>query len=153
MATAIKIVNSKNNIFDGNFISGFETGIEAINSDIILNRNRIQRCNVGLQLRNSDAIIHDGVFTDNAIDIVVDRSKAQLIDTIANMILAVTPKNDYRINPYYIESLAIKVINTRDPLEKRRNYKQLLGYLKNFTYIWAIYGIVKEALRLAGINI
>ena len=147
---AIRLRNAKNVVLRNNYISGFDIGIDAVNSDINMSRNRIQNCDIGLRLTNSQAEFHNDYFSDNDIDIAVNNSRTELIDTIARRILANTPKNDYRINPYYIQNLARKTINAKNIQEKKRNYKTLLKYMKGFTYIWTIYNIVKEALRLAG---
>jgi hypothetical protein len=121
-----------------------------LNSGILLSNNNLQRCNIGLELINSDAVVHNNFFIDNAIDIVVNRSKAQLIDTLAKRVLAILPNGDIRINPYAIESMAIRIINTRDIQEKKSRLRQLLRYLKYYRHIWAIYCILKEIARLAG---
>ena len=150
MATAIKLKNAKRVLLDNVVISGFNRGIEAINSDFALSNSNVRRNVVGVDLTNSDAIIHNSQLVDNAIDIVVNKSRVQLIDTIAYRILEILPKGDCRMNPYQIERIAYSIINTRDIQEKKRNLSQLLKYLKNYTHIWGIYQIIKEILRWVG---
>ena len=135
------------------FISGFDKGIEAVDSDFLMTGSRIQRCDIGMDLTNSTAIIHRSQLTDNVIDAVVNRSKAYMIDTIALRVLELLPKGDYRINPYALQNLALNIINTKDVREKRRRLRYLLKTLKKYSYIWTIYSIIKEIIRLAGVPI
>jgi hypothetical protein len=153
LSTGIKVQNSKNIYIRGGSIAGFNKGIEAINSDVIINNTTFQRCNVAIDLTNSEALINNPIFVDNIIDITVNKSDAKLINTLTNKILAITPQTDIRINPYVIEQMGLKVINTRDVAEKKKRFRELLKYLKYYTHIWAIYSILKEIARLAGYNI
>lgn len=150
MATAIKLRNAKGVVLRHVTISGFNKAIEAVNSDVFIGDSNVRRNVVGVDLANSEAVIHNSQLVDNAIDLVVNGSRVQLIDTIAHRILQLLPKGDYRINPYQIERIAYAVINTRDIQEKKRNLRQLLRYLKNYTHVWEIYEILREVLRLVG---
>lgn len=150
MATAIRLHNAKNTIVRNCYVSGFNKGIEAINSDVLLSNNKFQKCGVGLELINSKAVVHNSYFMDNVIDIVVNKSKAQLIDSLARRILAILPNGEIRINPYVIRNMAIQIINTRDIQEKRSRLRKLLRYLKKYSHVWTIYSILKEIARLAG---
>jgi len=153
MSTAIRLGNSRNVLFRNVFISGFNKGIEAVNSNMLLDGVNVQRCGIGIDLRNSDAVFHRSNLTNNAIDVVVNKSRAYMINTIAQRVLELLPKGDYRINPYQIQNLAINVINTRDIQEKRRRFRKLLNYLTKYSHIWTIYSIIKEIFRFAGILI
>jgi hypothetical protein len=150
MPTGIKIENSKNIRIFGGRISGFDKGIEVINSDVTIAGTTFRRCNVAIDMQNSDVLLNKPIFEDNIVDLIVNKSNARLINTETKKIIAVTPKNDIRINPFAVEQMAIKVINTKDIIEKKNRYRQLLKYLKAYTHIWAIYSILKEIARLAG---
>ena len=153
MSKGIKIENSKNIRILGGKISGFDKGIEVINSDVMIADTTFRKCNVAIDMLNSDVLLSKPIFEDNIIDLVVNKSNARLINTLTRKIIAVTPKNDLRINPYTIEQMAIKVINTRDITEKRKSYRKLLKYLKAYSHIWTIYSVLKEIVRLAGFAI
>lgn len=127
-------------------IRGFNRGIEARNSHMLLDGVNIQRCGIGLDLVGSKAIIHRSQIFDNAVDIVVNKSRAFIIGTVVYRILRILPKGDYRINPHRIGHIALGVINTLDVHEKRRRLKQLLSYLKYTPLIWTVYQILKEIL-------
>jgi hypothetical protein len=150
MPTGIKIEKSKDIRIIGGRISGFDKGIEVTESDVIIAGTTFRKCNVAIDMHNSDVLLKSPIFKDNIIDLIVNKSKATLIDTLTRKIIAVTPKNDIRINPFAIESMAIRVINTRDIKEKKRRYRELLKYLKGYSHVWVIYSILKEIARLAG---
>jgi hypothetical protein len=151
LATGIKLENSKNIRIFGGTISGFDKGIDAINSNVAITNTTFRRCNVAVNMVNSDAVFSKPIFEDNIIDLVVNRSSAKLINTLTEKIIAVTPKNDIRVNPFVIERMAIRVINTKDVREKRNRFSKFLKYLKkNYAHIWVIYSILKEIFRLAG---
>lgn len=150
MATAISMHGAKNVYFKDVFIRGFRTGIEATDSTFFMGGSNIQGCGIGVALNNSDAVFHGTSIIDNAIDMVVNKSRAYLINSLARRVLELLPKGDYRINPYLIENLAFNVINTRDIQEKRRRLSTLFNALKKYQHIWVIYSIIKEILRLAG---
>lgn len=150
MATAIALRKAKNVFLRNVFINGFNKGIEAVDSNLLLSGVNVQRCGIGVDLTNSDAIFHHSHLIDNAIDVVVNKSRAYMINTLAQRVLELLPKGDYRINAYQIENIAINVINTRDIQEKRRRLRQLFNILKKYSHIWVIYSIIKEILRLAG---
>jgi hypothetical protein len=107
MASGIRLHNVKDGIVRNCYVSGLTKGLEVINSDVLLSNNSFQRCKIAVELVNSGAVIHNNYFMDNAIDIVVNRSKAKLIDTLARRILAVLPNGGMQINPYVIRSMAI----------------------------------------------
>jgi len=148
MATAIGMRNAKNVILSNVTIRGFSKGIEAVNSNMLLSQANIQRCGIGLDLVNSNSIIHQSRFSDNSIDLVVNRSRAFVIDTMVHRILRILPRGDYRINPYPIEGIALGIINTADVNEKRRLLRQLLSILRNTPLAWTVYQIIREVLRL-----
>lgn len=127
-------------------ISGFNKGIEALDSNLLLSGVNVQRCSVGLDLISSNAAIYRSQLIDNAIDIVVNKSRAFLINTLAYRILRILPKGDYRINPYHIELIAREIINTADISEKRKRLRTLLNILKKTPYAWTIYQIIKEII-------
>ena len=146
VATAIALRSAKNVLMRNVTIRGFDKGIQALNSNLLLSGVNVQRCGVGLDLINSNAAISRSQLIDNAIDIVVNKSRAFLINTLAHRILQILPRGDYRINPYHIERIAYKIINTADISEKRRHLRKLLNILKKTPYAWAIYQIIKEIL-------
>lgn len=153
MSTAIKLGNVRDAVFRNVLISGFNKGIEAANSNLLLSGVNVRRCNIGVDLRNSQAIFHSSRLIDNGIDVVVSKSKAYMIDTIARRVLELLPKGEVRINPYQFQNLAINVINTRNVQEKRRRLRRLLDSLKKYKDIWTIYSIIREIFRLVGYHI
>lgn len=148
MATGIGMRNAKNVLLSNVTINGFSKGIEAVNSSMLLNRANIQSCGIGLDLINSNSVIYSSQFSDNCIDIVVNRSRAFVIDTLVRRILRILPSGDYRVNPYQIEGIALGIINTADIHEKRRRLRQLLLILRNTPLAWTVYQIIKEIFRL-----
>jgi hypothetical protein len=148
MATAIGMRNARNVLLSNVTIRGFSKGIEAVNSSMVLSEANIQRCGVGLDLVNSNSVIHHSQLTDNGIDMVVNKSRAFVIDTLVYRILKILPKGDYRIDPYQIEYIALGVVNTADIREKRRRLRRLLNILKNTPLAWTVYQIIKEIIRL-----
>jgi hypothetical protein len=153
MSTGIEIKSSKDIRILGGTISGFDKGIEVVNSDVIIAGTTFRKCNVAIDMLNSDVLLSKPIFKDNVIDLIVNKSNARLIDALTKKIIAITPKNDIRINPFAIEQMAVQVINTKDIKEKKSRYRQLLGYLKAYSHIWSIYSILKEIARLAGVPI
>ena len=89
----------------------------------------VERCGIGIDLVKSDAIIHNSRVVDNLIDMVVNRSRAFLIDSIVSRILEILPSGDYRVNPYRIRLIAYEIINTRNERMKRDLSRKLLKYL------------------------
>jgi len=150
MATAIKLKNTRETFLNNVFITGFNKGVEAINSKLTLNKVNIQKCNVGLELNNSHAIVRRSVMINNGIDVIVNKSKAIMINTIVRRIIELLPNNEIRINPYRIRNLAFSVINTQNIKEKRKRLKNLLNTLNKYSKIWKIYLILKEILSLVG---
>jgi len=146
LATAIALRSAKNVLMRNVTISGFNKGIEALDSNLLLSGVNVQRCGVGLDLISSNAAIYRSQLIDNAIDIVVNKSRAFLINTLAYRILRILPKGDYRINPYHIELITREIINTADISEKRRRLRTLLNILKKTPYAWTIYRIIKEII-------
>ena len=130
MTTAIKLDNAKSVLLHNVSISGFNKGIEAVNSDLLLSGSNIQRCGIGLDLVNSTAVIDRSRLIDNAIDLVVNKSRAYIINTLAYRILRISPNGDHRFNPYEIRIIAMQIINTVDVREKRRKLRRLLTMLK-----------------------
>lgn len=153
MATAIALRSANNVLMRNVTISGFKKGIEAVDSNLLLNEARVQRCGIGLDLISSNAAIYRSQLIDNAIDIVVKKSTAFLINTLAYRILRILPKGDYRINPYHIGIIANKIIETADVNEKRKWLRRLLNILKGTAYAWTVYRIIREALRLIGVSL
>ena len=146
LTTAIAL-RSANNVFMRNVtIRGFNKGIEALDSNLLLSGVNVQRCGVGLDLISSNAAIYRSQLIDNAIDIVVNKSRAFLVNTLAYRILRILPRGDYRINPYHIELIAHEIINTANISEKRRRLRTLLNILKKTPYAWTIYQIIKEII-------
>ena len=146
VATAIALRGTNNAFLRNVTISGFNKGIEALDSNLLLSGVNVQRCGVGLDLISSNAAIYRSQLIDNAIDIVVNKSRAFLINTLAYRILQILPTGDYRINPYHIGIIAHEIINTADIIEKRRRLRKLLNILKKTPYAWVIYQIIKEIL-------
>jgi len=146
LATAIALRSAKNVLMRNVTISGFNKGIEALDSNLLLSGVNVQRCGVGLDLISSNAAIYRSQLIDNAIDIVVNKSRAFLINTLAYRILRILPKGDYRINPYHIELITREIINTADISEKRQRLRTLLNILKKTPYAWTIYRIIKEII-------
>jgi hypothetical protein len=148
MATAIALHGTNNIILRNVWIDGFNKGIEAVNSNLLLGGVHVQRCGVGLDLMNSYASVHDSKFVDNAIDIIVNKSTVFVINTIAYRILEILPKGDYRLNPYYAERIAYDIIKTKDIGRKRLLLHKLLNILKAAGYGWTVYQILREILKL-----
>jgi hypothetical protein len=146
VATAIALRRANNVLLRNVTIRGFNKGIEALDSNLLLSEVNVQRCGVGLDLISSNAAIYRSQLIDNAIDIVVNKSRAFLINTLAYRILRILPKGDYRINPYHIELITREIINTADISEKRRRLRTLLNILKKTPYAWTIYRIIKEII-------
>jgi hypothetical protein len=150
MATAIKLNKSSNVLLRGVTIRGFNKGIEATDSDLMLSGVNVQRCGIGVELVRSNATFHDTLLRDNNVDLVINNSKAYILNTIAKRIIEITPNGDYRINPVQIRRIAFQIINTTDVREKRRRLKQLWNVVKYTPFAWAVYQIIKEILRLNG---
>jgi len=148
LATAIRLHGTNNAILRNVWISGFNKGIEAVNSNLLLSGVNVQRCGTGLGLVNSYASVHSSRFFDNAIDIAVNKSTAFIINTIAYRILEILPKGDYRINPYTTKRIVYEIINTTDVNRKRLSLRKLLYNLKYVGYGWVVYQILKEILRI-----
>jgi hypothetical protein len=146
LTTAIALRSANNVLMRNVTISGFNKGIEALDSNLLLSGVNVQRCGVGLDLISSNAAIYRSQLIDNAIDIVVNQSRAFLINTLAYRILRILPRGDYRINPYHIELIAHEIINTADISEKRKRLRTLLNILKKTPYAWTIYQIIKEII-------
>jgi hypothetical protein len=146
MATAIALHGARNVVLRNVQILGFQKGVEAVNSNLLLSGVHIQRSAIGLDLLNSYATIHDTRFTENVIDIVVNKSVAFVIDSAVRKIMEILPNSDYRINSYKVRSIGYKIINTRDIEKKRFLLWQLLDYLKYVGYVWLVYQIIKELL-------
>jgi len=149
MTTAIAMRNATNVYLKNVTIRGFNKGIEARNSHLLLDGINVQRCGIGLDLIGSKAILYRSQLFDNAVDIVVNKSTAYIIDSVVYSILRILPKDDYRIDPYRIGRIAFWIVNTADAHEKRRRLKQLLSLLKYTPLAWTVYQILKEALRFA----
>ena len=132
-------------------IRGFNKGIEAVNSDLLLSGVDVRRCGIGVELVDSHVTFHDTFLMDNNVDLVVNNSNAHLINTIARRILAVTPKGEISINPYQIQSIAYQIINTRDITEKKRGLKQLWNVVKYTSLAWTFYQIIERILRYYGL--
>jgi hypothetical protein len=148
IATAIRLHGANRTILRNVWIRGFNKGIEAVNSNLLLSGVNVQRCGTGLGLVNSYASVHRSSFLDNAIDIVVDKSTAFIINTIAYRILEILPKGDYRINPYTTGRIAHEIIRTRDLKAKRSLLRKLLNSLKYVRDGWIVYQILKEIRRV-----
>lgn len=146
LATAIALRSANSVLMRNVTISGFKKGIEALDSNLLLSGVNVQRCGVGLDLISSNAAIYRSQLIDNAIDIVVNKSRAFLMNTLAYRILRILPRGDYQINPYHTELIAHKIINTADISEKRRHLRTLLNILKKTRYAWTIYQIIKEII-------
>jgi len=144
MSTAIALHGVKNVILRNVWISGFKKGVEAVNSNLLLGGVYIQRSGIGLDLVNSYATIHDSRFIENAIDIVVNKSTAFIINTVASKIVEILPKGDYRVNPYMVQSIAYEIISTSDVQRKRSLLRKLLRYLNYVGYGLTVYQILKE---------
>jgi hypothetical protein len=151
MATAIKLDKASRVVLRNVSIRGFNKGIEAIDSDLLLSGVDVQRCGAGVELVRSNATFHDAKIRDNTIDLIINNSKAHIINTIAQRIVEIAPKGDYRINPYQIQAIAYQIINTADINEKRRKLKKLWNIVKYTPLALATYQIIKEILRLEGI--
>jgi hypothetical protein len=151
LGTALALRGSSSVFLDNVVIRGFNKGIEAVDSNLLLSGVDVRGCGVGLGLNNSYASIYRSRLSDNVVDLVVNRSTAFVIDTLAHRILEVLPRGDIRINPYQIERIARRIITTVDVREKRRLLRWLLSIIKVTPLAWTAYSIVKEALRLRGI--
>lgn len=153
MSTAIKLDKSSKILLRNVTIRGFNKGIEAIDSDLLLSQVDVQRCATGIELVRSNATFHDVRLRDNVVDLVINNSRAHIINTIAQRIVEITPKGDYRINSYQIRTIAYQIINTANIQEKRRKLKLLWNVVKYTPIAWTAYQIIKEILRLNGIII
>jgi hypothetical protein len=150
MGTAIALRGTRNAILRNVWISGFDKGIEASDSSLLLSGVNIRGCGTGLDLRSSVASVSDSKFLSNAIDIAVDKSTASMIDIIARRILEITPKGDYRINYYKNAHIVRAIIDTREVKKKRLHLRKLLDALKYPGYLWTAYQIIKEVSRALG---
>lgn len=151
MPSAINLHGVRNAVLDDVWISGFDKGIEASDSSLLLHGVNVQGCGIGLSLRGSVASVSDSRFLNNAIDIAVDKSTAFMIDTIAERILRILPKGDYRINYYRSQHIVREIIDTRDVEKKRSKLRELLNSIRrNPAYLWIVYQIIKEVSRLCG---
>ena len=153
MGTAIALRGAQNVVLRNVGISGFQKGIEAVDAHLLLDRVNIQRCGVGMDLTNSYAAIHSSRFIDNAIDIAVNKSTAFILDTIAQRILEILPRGDYRINPYTTERRLFEIINTNNVEKKRTSLLGVIDKLKYVGYGWNIYQIISKILAAFGIRI
>jgi hypothetical protein len=147
MSSAIVMHNAKNVILRNVWISGFRKGVEAVNSNLLLNSVHIRRCDIGLNLVNSNATIHNSMLIENTIDVIVNRSTVSIIESMVRRIMEILPNGDYRINPYKVWRIANEIINTRSEEEKRSSLHKLLRYLEYVGYGWIIYQILKEFLN------
>ncbi len=152
MATAIKLDKCSRVLLQDTFIRGFNKGIEAIDSDLMLSGVDVQRCATGVELVRSNATFHDAQMRDNTVDLVINNSQAHIINTIARRIIEITPKGDYRINPYKIQAITYQIINTTDINEKKKRLKQLWNIVKYTPLAWTVYQLIKEILRVKGIT-
>jgi uncharacterized protein YutD len=153
MSRAIKLNKASQTILQNVTIRGFDKGIEATDSDLLLSGVNVQRCGTGVELVRSNATFYNVQLRDNTVDLVINSSNAHIINTIAQRIVEITPKGDYRINPYRIEAIALQIINTTDIREKRKKLRQLWNVVKYTPLAWTAYQIIKEILRLHGINV
>jgi len=150
MPSAIKLTGAGNAILRNVWISGFDKGIDASESSLLLSGVNIQGCGTGLSLKSSVASISNSKFLNNAIDIAVDKSTVFMIDIIAKRILEILPKSDYRINYYKSQYIVREIINTKDINRKRVCLRKLLDNIKYPAYLWTVYQIIKEVSKLLG---
>jgi hypothetical protein len=144
MSSAIAIHKAKNVILKNVRIVGFRKGLEAIDSSLSLDNVYIERCGIGIDLIKSDAIIRNSRAVDNLIDMVVNKSRVSIIDSMVSRILEILPNGDYRVNPYRARLIAYEIINTRSERMKRSLFRKLLKYLELVGHVWIIYQIIRE---------
>jgi len=150
MPTAISLRGTRNAILENVWISGFEKGIDASDSSLLLSGVNIRGCGTGLSLRGSVASVSDSQFLNNAIDVAVEKSTVFMIDTVARRILEILPKGDYRINYYKSQHIVREIIDTKDIKKKRLCLRKLLDNIRYAQYLWTIYQMIKEVFRLSG---
>jgi hypothetical protein len=151
MATAIAIKDAKNVIIDNAFIRGFEKGIVVEDSSISLNRIIIAQNKIGLIAKGSFVTIKDSLFIDNEIDILAENASIDIIDSIAKSILLYFSNVKivhYAINPYKIIAQAIEVLEEREPIAKKKKFKELLKTLLEYASIARmLYDLIKIILE------
>jgi len=144
MSVGIRLQGARNVLLDNVFVTGFDKGLELVESDAILDEVIVRKCNVGLNVERSNVLVQNSTIIENVIDLIVNRSTVFLMNVIAHRILEVLPWGDYRVNPYRAGVIAKRVINTRDVERKKHWFKRLINILEAMGYGWLIYEILKE---------
>jgi hypothetical protein len=174
MGTGVKIENSKDIRFIGGQISGFDKGIEAINSDVTLQDIRISNCNIGVESHNStvkairnsviqqcavgidshnsDIVVDDSILLDNVLNMVVESSSISLINSLSDKIIFTLDNIDIK-NKDDIVKLAQETKSAKGKDSKKALFKKLLKYLKVLKDIATVYSLLKDIIKLAGVTI
>jgi hypothetical protein len=88
MSTALNIKNVMGVIIDNCTFSGFKTAISAENSDFLMSRSNVINNQTGLKLKDSEAIVHQSLFSGNEVDLIYENSTFDTIDSfISNIIV------------------------------------------------------------------
>ena len=160
MATAIMLRGARNVLLDNVVIRGFERGIVAENSSLLMNRVRVVNGGIGVLLRRSYANILNSQIYGNLIDILAEESNVNIINSIALKIIAYLSNvsvSHYEVNVYELQRLALDVLSEQDPENKRRKYRRLLKKIKKIaeiaSYAASLHYIIRELLRLLGFSV
>ena len=163
MGAAILIKGAKRALLQNVVIRGFSRGIVAERSNLFLDRVLVSHSGVGLELKESSAILYGSGFLYNQVDILAERASIELIDTIASTIRAYMSDihvHHYAINPYKLRILATDVLREKHPERKRRKFKRLLNeifkyveYVEHAIALYEIYKILRVILRQLGVSI
>jgi hypothetical protein len=87
MSTALNIKNVMGVIIDNCTFSVFKTAISAENSDFLI-RSNVTNNQTGLKLKDSEAIVHQSLFSGNEVDLNSGNSTFDTIDSfISNIIV------------------------------------------------------------------
>jgi len=157
MRIGILAKNARNIILDNVYIRGFDCGIALENSKALLNRVHVSHSGIGLIARKSYVTLNRSVFLKNKIDILVEITSLEMIDTVARIIKAYLSNVStiyYNINPYQLISQANEVLRESKPVFKRIKFKALLKKLINYAeHVVTVYELIKIIFRLLGVSL
>ena len=160
MTTAIMLRRARNALLDNVVIRGFERGIVAENSSLLMNRVRVVNGGIGVLLRRSYANILNSQIYGNLIDVLAEESDVNIINSIVLKIIAYLSNvsiSHYAVNVYELQRLALDALRERNPENKRRKFKRLLKKIKKIVeignYAASLHYIIRELLRLLGFNV
>jgi len=128
MTTAIMLRGARNVLLDNVVIRGFERGIVAENSSLLMNRVRAVNGGIGVLLRRSYANILNSQVYGNLIDVLTEESDVNIINSIALKIIAYLSNvsiSHYAVNVYELQRLALDVL--REHVPENKNLREILG--------------------------